>query len=154
MYIQGGGNLYSTWSCVISFCFAAHEAVKFALNYVFSFWFFDGNLLPAPPPPRQFVREMPLLVVLISLLMKLQFINQKKKVDVQPYCIKALFVLKLLFFCSNFMLPIYRAFVQIVCVCARVGFPYTRALIQIVCVYVGVYVLPIHRGFHLDCVCV
>ena len=102
------------------------------------------------PYLRQFVREMPLLVVLLSLLMKLQFI--KKKVDVQPYCIKALIVLKLLFFCSNFTLPIYRAFVQIVCVCVHarashiqgisfrlcvcvcVCFPYTRAFIQIVCV--------------------
>ena len=93
---------------------------------------------PPPPPPRQFVREMPLLVVLLSLLMKLQFINQKKKVDVQPYCIKALFVLKLLFFCSNFMLPIYRAFVQIVCVC----------------VCVCACALPIYKGSHSNCVCV
>ena len=109
----------------------------------------------SPPRLRQFVREMPLLVVLLSLLMKLQFIKKKKKKgDVQPYCIKALIVLKLLFFCSNSMLPIYKVVIQILCVCVCVCFPYTGALIQILCVCVCVCFPYTGAFIQIICVCV
>ena len=89
-------------------------------------------------------------MVVLSLLMKLPFI--KKMV------VFNLIVLKLFFFCSNFILPIYRAFFQIVCVCAAtaalcvcvcaaaVCVPFTGAVCACVCV------LPIYRGRVFLCV--
>ena len=149
MYNQGDGNLCSTWSYVISFCSTTHEAAKFALNSISPSVFL---MVISPPRLRQFVREMPLLVVLLSLLMKLQFIKKKKKGDVQPYCIKALIVLKLLFFCSNSMLPIYKVVIQILCVCVCVLPIYRGSHSDFVCMCVCV--LPIYRGFHSDYMCV
>ena len=146
MYIQGDGNLCSTWSYVISFCSAAHETVKFALNSISPSVFL---MVISPPRLRQLVRVMPLLVVLLSLLMKLQFINkQKKKV------VFNLIVLKLLFFCSNFMLLIYRVFIQIVCVCVFACASHIQGLSFKLCVCVGVCAFHTQGLSFRLCVCV